>query len=113
MPKNENPTVWSSAQGDVRKKPAKPAPPQASLPPARQIVYLHRDSKGRAGKGVTLLKGLALTGTDLGALAKTLKGSLGVGGTVKDGLIELQSHDREKIAALLRGLGYQVKLAGG
>lgn len=77
------------------------------------MIYLHRDSKGRGGKGVTVLKGLVLTEADLTALAKTLKQSLGVGGTVKDAAIEIQSQEREKIADLLKKKGYKVKLAGG
>ena len=77
------------------------------------MVYLHRDSKGRGGKGVTVLKGLVLTEADLAALAKTLKQSLGVGGTVKDAAIEIQRQEREKIADLLKKKGYKVKLAGG
>lgn len=105
-------TVWSSKQGDLRNQDHKPAP-AASLPPGQQTVYLHRESKGRGGKGVTLLKGLVLTEADMTALAKTIKQSCGAGGTVKDGVIEIQGEQREKIAEVLRKLGYKVKLAGG
>lgn len=105
--------VWSSEQGDQRKAGSKPASVSVSLPPQQQTVYLHRESKGRAGKGVTLLKGLKLTAADMDSLAKTLKSALGVGGTVKDGIIEVQSQEREKIAGVLIKLGYKVKLAGG
>jgi translation initiation factor 1 len=73
---------------------------------------LHRESKGRGGKGVTLLKGLTLTEADLTSLAKLLKQALGVGGTVKEGVIEIQSQEREKIGGVLTKLGYKVKLAG-
>ncbi len=89
------------------------SPPVTSLPPQQQTVYLHHDSKGRGGKTVTILKGLALSEADLAALAKTLKQACGAGGSVKDGLIEIQGEKREQIAALLRGLGYKVKIAGG
>ena len=112
MPRTHNPTVWSSEQGDLRKKDQKPAI-SVSLPPQQQTVYLHRESKNRAGKGVTLLKGLVLTDVDLTSLAKTIKQACGSGGTVKDGVIEIQGENREKIAELLRKLGYKVKLAGG
>jgi translation initiation factor 1 len=105
--------VWSSEQGDQRKADSKPASVNVSLPPREQTVYLHRESKGRAGKGVTLLKGLKLTAADMESLAKTLKSALGVGGTVKTGVIEIQSQEREKIAGALTKLGYKVKLAGG
>jgi translation initiation factor 1 len=113
MPSTQSRTVWSSEQGDLRNQERKPAAATASLPPAQQTVYLHRESKGRGGKGVTLLKGLALNEADLSALAKTLKQACGSGGTVKDGVIEIQGQQREKIAAALRKLGYKVKLAGG
>ncbi|MGC1376515.1 MAG: hypothetical protein WA821_09835 [Anaerolineales bacterium] len=112
MPSTNSRTVWSSEQGDVRNRQPKPAA-VTSLPPAQQTVYLHRESKGRGGKGVTLLKGLALNEADLSALAKTLKQACGSGGTVKDGVIEIQGEQREKIAEALRKLGYKVKLAGG
>jgi len=112
MSRNENPTVWSSEQGDLRKKSSPPAAAQ-SLPPQQQTIYLHRDSKGRGGKVVSLVKGLVLSETDLTALAKQLKQACGSGGTVKDGTIEIQGDHREKIAETLRKLGYKVKLAGG
>jgi len=112
MPKDYSRTVWSSEAGDQRKETEK-AVVQKSLPPGEQTVYLHRDSKGRGGKGVTLLRGFVLTEADLSALAKKLKQSLGVGGTVKADVIELQTQEREKIAAALAKLGYRVKIAGG
>jgi translation initiation factor 1 len=112
MPKKYSRTVWSSEAGDQRKETTTNAS-RKSLPPEEQTVYLHRESKGRSGKGVTILRGLVLTEADLSALAKTLKQSLGVGGTVKAGTIELQTQEREKIAGALARLGYRVKLAGG
>jgi translation initiation factor 1 len=113
MPPTKSRIVWSSEQGDVRNQDRKPASVTMSLPPGQQTVYLHRESKGRGGKGVTLLKGLKLSETDTASLAKTLKQALGVGGTVKAGVIEIQSQEREKIAGVLTKLGYHVKLAGG
>jgi translation initiation factor 1 len=104
--------VWSSEQGDQRNPVQKPVTVN-SLPPQQQTVALHRESKGRAGKGVTLLKGLALSEADLSALCKTIKQACGSGGTVKDGIIEIQGEQREKIAETLRKLGYKVKIAGG
>ena len=113
MSKNGSRLVWSSEQGDVRDKGEKPAGAVKSLPPGQQTVYLHRESKGRGGKGVTLLKGLVLSEADMSALAKTIKQTCGVGGAVKGGVIEIQGEQREKIAEVLRKLGYKVKLAGG
>jgi translation initiation factor 1 len=76
-------------------------------------VHLHRESKGRKGKGVVLVKGLLLSEPELAAVAKLLKSSCGVGGSVKAGVIELQTADRNKIKMLLEGLGHTVKIAGG
>lgn len=137
MPVKQNnaKTVWSSEDGDLRKKQPPPASPKsdnenlknrknlnvvfgggARRPegvPQQQTVYLHRESKGRGGKGVTLVKGLALSEAELSTLAKKLKQACGSGGTVKDGVIEIQGENREKIADILRKLGYKVKVAGG
>lgn len=76
-------------------------------------MRLHRESKGRKGKGVVLVKGLSLSEPELAAVAKLLKSSCGVGGSVKAGVIELQTADRNKIKTLLEGLGHTVKIAGG
>jgi translation initiation factor 1 len=62
---------------------------------------------------VTLVKNLVLSAEDLKALAKELKQACGTGGTIKDGVIEIQGEQREKIAEVLRRLGYKVKIAGG
>lgn len=111
-------TVWSSDEGDLRKKPLTPSLSPTgrggrSLPPQQQTAYLHRDSKGRGGKSVTLIKNLVLSAEDMKSLAKRVKQDCGVGGTVKDGVIEIQSEQREKIAGVLQKLGYKVKIAGG
>ena len=126
MPNNK--TVWSSEQGDLRKKKdltnltPGPSPKRSptgvlregeSLPPQQQTAYLHRDSSGRGGKAVTLVKNLVLSSEDLKNLAKKLKQDCGTGGTIKDGVIEIQGEQREKIADVLRKLGYKVKIAGG
>jgi len=112
MSNSDSKTVWSSEDGDLRKKDEKPAIVN-SLPPQQQVIYLHRESKGRGGKGVTLIKGLVLSEGELSALVKKIKQACGTGGTVKDGVIEIQGEHREKIADTLRKLGYKVKVAGG
>lgn len=76
------------------------------------IVRIHRETKGRKGNGVSLVKGLDLETTELKKLAKTLKQKMGVGGSVKDSVIEIQSDNREKLKSLLEAKGYTVKLAG-
>jgi len=113
---SNNKTVWTSEQGDLRKKDPTPNPylnRRGGLPPQQQTVYLHRDSSGRGGKAVTLVKNLVLSANDLKNLAKKLRQDCGTGGTIKDGMIELQGEQREKIADILRKLGYKVKIAGG
>ena len=112
MNKNNARTVWSSDSGDQRKKDQRPAVVK-SVAPQQQTIYLHRDSKGRGGKSVTLIKNLTLSEEDMKSLAKRIKQDCGVGGTVKDGIIEIQSEQREKIANILQKLGYKVKIAGG
>lgn len=77
------------------------------------VVRLARETKGRKGAGVTLVTGLPLAERDLAALAKRLKTRCGVGGAVKDGVIELQGDQRDKLAPLLEAEGYRVKRAGG
>ena len=112
MTKNDSRTVWSSDQGDLRKQEAASRNGR-SLPPQQQTAYLHRDSKGRGGKSVTLIKNLILSEEDRKELAKKLKQVCGTGGTVKDDVIEIQGEHREKIAEALAKMGYKVKIAGG
>jgi translation initiation factor 1 len=112
MTKNDARTVWSSDEGDVRKKEQRPSSTK-SLPPQQQTVYLHRESGGRGGKVVSVAKNLVLSEADMKSLAKVLKQECGTGGTVKDGMIEMQGEQRQKMAAVLQRLGYKVKIAGG
>lgn len=84
-----------------------------SLPPQQQTAYLHQDKGGRGGKVVTLVKNLTLSEDEMKSLAKTLKQACGTGGTVKEDAIEIQGEKRERIAEVLRKLGYKVKVAGG
>lgn len=76
-------------------------------------VRISRETKGRKGAGVTLVRGLPLADAELAKVAKQLKARCGVGGTVKDGVIELQGDQRDKIKAVLEMEGHKVKLAGG
>jgi len=77
------------------------------------VVRIARETKGRKGAGVTLVSGLGLSDKDLKALAKELKKKCGTGGTIKDGVIEIQGEQRDKLVALLEGKGYTVKRVGG
>ena len=77
------------------------------------IVRLHRETKGRGGKAVTIIKGVPLPGAELKALAKSLKQKCGVGGALKDGNIEIQGDQRDILKNELEKRGYTVKIAGG
>ena len=113
MPGEKRRVVWSSSDGDQRKRQRVVSPSKTFPQPNQQTAYLHRESKGRGGKGVSLVKNLSLSEKDMKALAKKLKQACGTGGTVKNGIIEIQGEQREKIAETLKKLGYQVKIAGG
>jgi translation initiation factor 1 len=76
-------------------------------------VRLSRETKGRGGKAVTIVRGLPLAPAELKALAKALKQRCGVGGSVKDDTIEIQGDQRQVLKAELEKRGYPVKLAGG
>ena len=85
-------------------------PPAASK---STVVRVGRETKGRGGKGVTIISDLPLDETGLTELATELKTRLGTGGTVKDGRIEIQGDHRDRIVQELEGMGYRVKRAGG
>ncbi|GKT22750.1 translation initiation factor Sui1 [Acidovorax sp. SUPP3334] len=77
------------------------------------IVRVSRETKGRGGKAVTLVKGMALDEAALALLGKQLKAACGSGGTVKDGVIEVQGDHVDRVMEALRQRGHTVKRAGG
>jgi translation initiation factor 1 len=79
----------------------------------RCLVRVQRETKGRGGKCVTVVKGLALEAAALAQLAKQLKAACGSGGTVKEGVIEVQGDHVEAVMAALQKQGHRVKRAGG
>lgn len=81
--------------------------------PRDGVVRIFRDRGGRNGKTVTVIHGLPERGPALEARLSELKRLCGAGGTVKDGVLEIQGDHRERLAARLRALGHTVKLAGG
>jgi predicted translation initiation factor SUI1 len=107
--------------GGGRKRVA--APPETAVGPvvAKQempkksapVVRLGRETKGRRGKGVTTVSDVPLDEAGLLELAARLKDRCGTGGTVKDGRIEIQGDQRDRLAAVLEGMGYRVKRVGG
>ena len=77
------------------------------------IVRVGRSTKGRKGKGVTVITGIPADATQLKQIAKTLKQKCGSGGTVKAGSIEIQGDHRDLLMEELKGLGYTVRRSGG
>ena len=77
------------------------------------VVRVSRQTKGRKGSGVCLITGLDLGEAELKKLAKQLKKKCGSGGTVKNGVIEIQGDHREVLVDALIKFGYKAKLAGG
>ena len=85
----------------------------AAVPRGDGIARIALDRKGRAGKGVTVVHGLALTGPALLRLGQQLRTACGCGGTVKDAAIELQGDHRDRVEAWLRAQGWPTRRSGG
>ncbi|MCB2385172.1 translation initiation factor Sui1 [Thalassolituus alkanivorans] len=86
---------------------------EPEVPAGDGIVRVSRESKGRGGKVVTIVSGVPLLGAELKTLAKELKQKCGVGGALKDGLIEIQGDQRDLLVSELSKRGFTVKKAGG
>jgi translation initiation factor 1 len=86
---------------------------QAMLPAGDGTARVWRETKGRGGKAVTLVRGLPVDGAALLDWGKRLRTACGSGGTVKDGVIEVQGDHAERVVTLLREGGFTVKRAGG
>jgi translation initiation factor 1 len=89
----------------------------ARMRPARPTgdgrVRVGRETQGRKGKGVTVVRGLLLVPDELKELARELKARCGTGGTVKDGAIEIQGDHRDLVVAELVKRGFDAKRSGG
>ena len=101
--------VWSSSDGDQRKR--RDDTPRPTTTGGR--VKVKREVAGRRGKAVTTVSNVPLDDAGLRELAGKLKRRCGVGGSAKDGVIELQGDHRTAVVELLRAEGYDVVLAGG
>ncbi len=86
---------------------------QAAVPAGDGNVRVSRENKGRGGKTVTLVRGLPLPLAELEALGKQLRTHCGSGGTVKDGVVEVQGDHAERVLAWLQGQGHKAKRTGG
>ncbi len=98
---------------DCRCKRSRAAQPLAVAPKGDGIVRVGRETKGRKGKGVTVITGLPLAGDELESLATRLKKRCGSGGTVDGAMIEIQGDHRDMLVEELGKLGYVVRRSGG
>lgn len=108
-----NRVVYSSDDGDLRKRRAPDVARARELAAAGGRVKVRRETAGRKGKGATTITGVPLDDAGLKQLAGKLKKRCGVGGSVKDGVIELQGDHRDVVVEVLRAEGHDVVLAGG
>jgi translation initiation factor 1 len=108
---NESRRVYSTTDGDLRRTDR--ASPRRTAPPTPNdgIVRVSRETSGRRGKTVTVVRGVP--SRELEAVASDLKRQCGSGGSAKDGVVEIQGDHRPKVVARLESRGYRVKLAGG
>jgi translation initiation factor 1 len=90
--------------GAAQARPAKPGD---------GVVRVSRETQGRGGKAVTVARGLALDAAALAALGKRLRAACGAGGTVKEGVLEVQGDHVVRVMAWLQNEGWVVKRAGG
>jgi translation initiation factor 1 len=114
MPKRaanrDSAVVWSSSDGDLRKARSD----RSSAPAAAGgRVNVRRETSGRRGKTVTTISNVPLGDDALRELAGRLKKRCGVGGSAKDGVIELQGDHRDAVLEVLRADGFDAVLAGG
>jgi len=104
---------WSKATPGSQLPPKKPQQQKPSTPKGDGIVRVGRETKGRKGSGVTVITGIPSHPEGLEKLAKQFKQQCGTGGTVKNGVIEIQGDHRDLLVAELQKLGYTVKRSGG
>lgn len=119
-PKPGSGLVWSSDHGRMCPACRRPlascgcrAAAASRAAPSDGVVRVSRETGGRGGKTVTVVRGVPGTPEALAELARRLKAACGSGGTVKDGAIELQGDHRDAVVALLERGGHRVKRAGG
>ena len=107
----ESRRVYSTTDGDLRKPGRASSSRAAPSTPNDGVVRVSRETSGRRGKTVTVVRGVPAR--DLDPVASDLKRLCGSGGSAKGGVVELQGDHRTKVVTLLESRGYRVKLAGG
>lgn len=117
MPRKSNGLVYSTDTGRLCPECENPIQEctcnKETVPEGDGIVRISLDTKGRKGKGVTLIKGILIPPSDLKKLAKELKQKCGVGGAVKNECIEIQGDHRDLLIKLLEQKKFKVKRSGG
>ncbi len=121
-PRSRDRTVYSSEQGRLcphcglpAKKCQCRANPRGTVlnTEGDGIARVGRSSKGRGGKTVTTVTGLPMRADDLASLARDLKRLCGTGGSVKDGVIEIQGDRRDAVMEELARRDIRAKRTGG
>ena len=114
---SEDRIVYSTEQGRVCRRCDSPVNQctccKKTLPSGDGNVRVSLEKKGRKGKGVTLIKGLNMSSAALGSMSKKLKVMCGSGGTVKEGVIEIQGSHIERVLDYLKAKGVKAKRSGG
>ena len=105
---SENRLVYSTQTGRIQNKEPMKAPIKTD-----GVVRIRLETKGRKGKGMTTVTGVDIPEKELRDLCSQLKKLCGTGGALKNGIIEIQGDNRDKIKATLEQLGHNVKIAGG
>jgi translation initiation factor 1 len=118
LKREETGIVYSTAHGRMCPACSKPIAAcvcrqKKAVSKSDGIVRVARETKGRKGKGVTVISGVPLDATQLKEFARQLKAMCGAGGTVHDGVIEIQGDHRDVLLQELKKRGWTVKLAGG
>ncbi|OAT78391.1 translation initiation factor Sui1 [Mangrovibacter phragmitis] len=108
MSNKDSRLVYSTETGRI-KQPQTPV----SRPAGDGIVRIQRQTSGRKGKGVCVITGIDADDVTIAKIAADLKKKCGCGGSVKDGVIEIQGDKRDLLKSTLEAQGFRVKLAGG
>ena len=86
---------------------------QAAPPQGDGVTRVSHETKGRGGKAVTVVRGVGLPADQLADLGRQLRTACSSGGTVKDGVIEVQGDHADRVVEWLKARGHDVKRAGG